>query len=181
MSIIIDGTGTISGVSATGISSAQTITSVPSSALPAGTVLQVVTTTKTNTTTSSSGSFIDVGLTASITPKSATSKVYILSSVAIGCDTSSANVGMRIRNTTAGTSVSSDPYYISRWPADSQSAYYCQKINFIQQDSPATTSATTYSIQMNTNAGSFQVNMAANTGGGVTNLVSTITLMEIAA
>lgn len=146
-----------------------------------GGVVQVIQSTKTNTTTSSSGSYIDVGLTATITPKFSTSRIFVITSFAMASDTGSANIYMRIRNTTTGTTVSSDPYHIVRWPADSQAPYYCQRINLTQIDSPATTSATTYSIQMYTNAGSFQINMASNVGGGVTGLVSTITLMEIAA
>jgi hypothetical protein len=162
--------------------SASSITTgtLPYAQLPIGSVLQLVTTTKTNTETSSSSGYIDVGLDATITPKSSTSRIFIMASVSVGCNTPSANVAFRIRNTTAGTTVSSDPYYIARWPSDGQSSYYCQKINIMQIDSPATTSATTYKIQMKTNAGSFQVNMAADTGGGVTGLVSTMTVMEIA-
>lgn len=146
-----------------------------------GSVIQVVSVTKTNTETSSSGSYIDVGLDVTITPRFATSKILIIASFALGCDTASANVSMRIRNTTAGTNVSSDPYYIARWPSDGQAAYYCQKINFTQIDSPATTSATTYKVQFKTNAGSFQINMPGNTGGFSSPLVSTITVQEIAA
>ena len=190
MSLILDGSNGITfpsgSVQNNAVANTAAITAIlgsrglPASVVPAGSVLQVVTTTKTNTTTSSSGSYIDVGLSAAITPSSATSKIFIIVSLAMGSDTGSANVGFRIQNITAGTSVSNDPYYVARWPSDGQSAYYCQKINHTQIDSPATTSATTYSIQMKTNGGSFQVNMPANNGGFSSTLISTITLMEIA-
>jgi hypothetical protein len=143
-------------------------------------VLQVVTTTKTNTDTFSSTGYVDVGLDATITPTSTSSEILITASVAMASNTASANVYFRIRNTTAGTSVSSDPYYINRWPTDAQDPYRVEKIHLQQIDSPSTTSAITYKIQMKTNAGAFQINMASNTGGGVTGLVSTVTLMEIA-
>ena len=152
----------------------------PDLQLPQGSVLQVVSTTKTNTYTSSSTGYVDVGLDATITPTSTSSTILITASVATGSNTGSANVYFRIRNTTAGTSVSNDPYYTARWPSDGQAPYYCEKIHLQQMDSPSTTSPTTYKVQMKTNAGAFQVNMASNTGGGVTGLVSTITLMEIA-
>jgi hypothetical protein len=155
-------------------------TLISTAAPQSGSVLQVVHTSKTNTDTSSSGSYIDIGLDATITPRSTSSRILIRTSIAIASNTASANIYMRIRNTTAGTTVSNDPYYIVRWPADSQAPYYCQRINFEEIHSPSTTSATTYKIQMYTNAGAFQVNMASNTGGGVTGLVSTVTLMEIA-
>jgi hypothetical protein len=156
------------------------ITAAKIGSLPSGSVLQVVTTTKTNTDTSSSTGYVDVGLDATITPSSTSSKILISASVAMASNTASANVYFRIRNTTTGTSVSNDPYYTARWPSDGQAPYYCEKIHLEQIDSPSTTSATTYKIQMKTNAGAFQINMASNTGGGVTGLVSTVTLMEIA-
>ena len=166
---------------ATGLPLSTGVTgTLPKANLPTGCIVQVVSTTKTNTETSSSGSYIDVGLDVTITPKATSSTIFIMASVALGCDTASANVSMRIQNTTAGTTVSSDPYYVARWPSDGQAAYYCQKINLMQVDSPATTSATTYKVQFKTNAGSFQINMPGNTGGFSSALVSTITVMEIA-
>ena len=81
MPITIDGLGTISGVSATGISTAQTVTSVPRSALPAGSVLQVVSTTKTDRFSQSvaapAWSSDITGYTATITPISASSKILL--------------------------------------------------------------------------------------------------------
>lgn len=177
VSLVQDGVVTAADLSSTLDLSGKTVT-LPSGV--GGKVLQVVTTTKTNTTTSSSTGYVAVGLDATITPTSTSSKILITASVAMASNTASANVYFRIRNATAGTSVSNDPYYTARWPSDGQSLYYCEKIHLEQIDSPSTTSATTYSIQMKTNAGAFQVNMASNTGGGVTGLVSTVTLMEIA-
>lgn len=177
VSLVQDGVVTAADLSSTLDLTGKTVT------LPAGTggkVLQVVTTTKTNTDTSSSTGYVAVGLDATITPTSTSSKILITASVATGCNTGSANVAFRIRNVTAGTSVSNDPYYIARWPSDGQAPYYCEKIHLEQIDSPSTTSATTYSIQMKTNAGAFQINMASSTAGGVTGLVSTVTLTEIA-
>jgi hypothetical protein len=159
----------------------QAIAGLTTSNPQSGGVIQTVQTTKTNTLTSSSGSYVDVGLTATITPKFNTSKIFVVFNFALGCDTGSANINMRIRNTTTSTTISSDPYNVVRWPSDGQSSYYCQRIQLQHLDSPATTSAITYSIQMYTNAGSFQINMPANTGGFSSPLVSTVTLMEIAA
>ena len=154
---------------------------IPAAALPAGSVLQVVQTVKTNTATHSGGTYASVGLDVTITPSSTSNKILIVTSFAFGSNTGSANIDMRIYNSTTSTAVSTDPYFTDRWPTDSQSAYYCHNINFTHLDSPNTTSATSYSIQFKTNAGAITINMPSNTGGFSNPLVSTITAMEIAA
>ena len=64
MPIAINGSGTVTGISTGGISDAK---AVADAAMPAGAILQVVSTTKTDTASTSS-SFADTGLSASITP-----------------------------------------------------------------------------------------------------------------
>ena len=178
--------GPTSGVNANKviIPSGQTLdASAGGMTLPSGVggkVLQVVQTVKTNAETSSSGSYVDSGLSVTITPSSTSSKVLITVSIQIGCNTGSANVDLRLRNDTAGTNLSSDPRYTDRWPSDGQSAYYCHNLHFEHLDSPSTTSATTYKVQMKTNAGAFQVNQPSNNGGFSNVLVSTMTATEIA-
>ena len=151
--------------------------------LPAGVggkVLQVVQTVKTNTATHSGGTYASVGLDVTITPSSTSNKILLSTSFAFGSNTGSANIDIRLYNTTTSTAVSTDPYFTDRWPSDGQSAYYCHNINFAHLDSPSTTSATTYTIQFKTNAGAITINMPSNTGGFSNPLVSTITAMEIA-
>ena len=59
--------------------SVATVGTLPTARLPTGTVLQVRSTTKTDTFTTTSGSYVDVtGLSVSITPTSATSNVFVL-------------------------------------------------------------------------------------------------------
>lgn len=61
-----------------------TVTGLNSASLPTGSVLQVVSTAKTDTfsTTSASGTFADItGLSVSITPSSASNKILILAEV----------------------------------------------------------------------------------------------------
>ena len=151
--------------------------------LPAGVggkVLQVVQTVKTNTASHSGGTYASVGLDVTITPSSTSSKILLIFSFAFGSNTGSANIDMRLYNTTTSTAVSTDPYFTDRWPTDGQSAYYCHNINFNHLDSPNTTSSTSYSVQFKTNAGAITINMPSNTGGFSNPLVSTITAMEIA-
>ena len=72
---------------------------------------------------------------------------------------------LKIRNNTAGADVQSDPFLVTRWPSDGQSAYYTQPQPLVYLDSPNTTSATQYDLQIKTNSGAWTLNMPANTGG----------------
>jgi hypothetical protein len=170
MSIVIDGTGTISGVSATGITTAQT---VGYSSLPAGSVLQVVNATYSTATSTTSGSLVNTGLTATITPKFATSKILVIvDQVGCGKQTSSNLALALIRNSTTlinfetigAYTNTSNPNYIGTCSA-----------NYL--DSPATTSATTYKTQFSSGDGTTAVWVQQINGPSCT---STITLLEIA-
>lgn len=70
MPTIISGDGTITGLTSTGISAVQQP--------QIGSILQVVGATTTTSTSTTSSSFVDTGLTASITPSSATSKILVI-------------------------------------------------------------------------------------------------------
>ena len=170
MTIIIDGTGTISGVSATGLTTAQT---VGYSSLPAGSVLQVVNATYSTSTSNSTNVYADTGLTATITPKFATSKIIVLvnqSSVSRGTGNNSSQVKLNIvRNSTEIAII------LNGWSYTGSSAYYpSTSASACYLDSPATTSATTYKTQFNNPANAAQVTVQE--AGGT----STITLLEIA-
>lgn len=142
--------------------------------LPAGTILQVVSTTKTNTfTTASTGSFVDVtGLSVSITPTSASSTILVFGSIAMqnGTDTANHTVTARIvRDSTALATVGVvDPTDGGRG-ADSYSISY--------EDSPSTTSATTYKWQVRADNTNGYVNRGIIETSGYS---SSITVMEVA-
>jgi hypothetical protein len=161
MAIVIDGTGTISGVTSTGLSSAQTVTSA---ALPAGSVLQVVNATYATSTSTGSQTYSDLGLTATITPKFSTSKILVLVSVG-GQFSNSGGQGQErlVKGSSTVLAVYDSPV---QGGAGSSTNYL---------DSPATTSATSYKVQV-----------ANRQGTGTSfylydNCVATMTLLEIAA
>jgi hypothetical protein len=151
---------------------------------PAGSVLQVVSTTKTDTfSTVSSGSFVDVtGLSVSITPSSSSNKILVLYDTMIGPqDTGFFRIvrdstaikqgdaaGGRIRTTVGSISPGGNNDKL----APGAGSYL---------DSPATTSSITYKIQVQNYSGTLVVNRSYNdsdasySGRGA----STITLMEI--
>jgi len=117
-----------------------------------GSVLQVVSTTKTDTFTTTSATYVDVtGLSVIITPSSATSKVLILATLSIGSDSANnSHRGRLVRDSTAiavGDAASSrvQASFGSVTPDNAQSS---NVVHFL--DSPSTTSATVYKIQVST-------------------------------
>lgn len=148
-----------------------------------GKVLQVVNVTYNTSTTVASTSYTDSGLSASITPSSASSKILVIYGmpVQVSRDNYFAYGTHRLlRGATAilepTTSQSSAGISIETSATENSVA-----VNFMLSnsylDSPATTSSTTYKIQVaafnTTNSG----NIVAQFAGGN----STITLMEIGA
>ena len=133
-----------------------------------GKVLQVVTLTGAANTSTSSSTFIDTNLTLNITPTSATSKILCFYSASV--DQLVGALGVKdapmqlLRNSTV--LVSSNPYFNTLTEAITTSGN-----NYL--DSPATTSATTYKIQVKCNNSS-SVLVYGST-------YSSLTLMEIAA
>ena len=151
------------------------------SGLSTGKIGQVVNLNLTSTTSSSSSSYVDVGMNISITPSATSSKVLLMFFPRLGHDTGSANIFMKIRNNTAGSDVTADPFIVRRWPSDGQSAYYTEPSPIVVLDSPSTSSAVEYRMQFKTNGGGFRINQPANNGGYSDTEVSTIIAMEVLA
>jgi hypothetical protein len=143
--------------------------SVPYSVLPTGSVLQVVNVAYGTTITTVSGTLVDTGLTATITPKFATSKILVSINVT-SCYSSSASTYayfLLLRNSTSIINFDTiTSYSTAGGGSGSTGTTYL--------DSPATTSATTYKVQWLRQAGTgaLYMNNASSS--------STITLMEIA-
>jgi hypothetical protein len=140
----------------------------------AGQVLQVVNATYATYGTTTSTTFADTGLTASITPKFATSKILIIVSLS-GVGKSGFNTSAKyqlVRNSTAILGIDDGTGFTN------STAYGICSATANYLDSPATISATTYKIQYGIDAsgGTAYINFSQN---AVT--TSTITLMEIAA
>jgi hypothetical protein len=169
------------------IAATQLTGTIAAARLPAGSVLQVVSVTKTDAFTSSAtGAFTDItNMSASITPTSSSSKILVLASAT--CSGQSSVSGSIIRLVRGSTAIDVGDAAGSRSPATTN-AYQldsgqseCISINFL--DSPATTSSTTYKLQFRIEGGTFYFNRSQSDGdnGGVGRFASTITLMEIAA
>jgi hypothetical protein len=161
---------------------------INASVLPAGTLfnLQQGQLTTTTSVTSSSPTFADIsGLSIAITPTSSSNKVLVRAIVTIGSAVTSVAYAQLVRGSTAigiATSVG------SRTAAGSGnlvvSANQMTEIILEWLDSPATTSSTTYKVQLcSSDGGAIQVNRSSTD----TNLaafgrgVSTITVYEVHA
>jgi hypothetical protein len=154
------------------------------SSMPTGSVLQVVSTIKTNTFTTSSASLVDVtGLSVSITPTSASSKILVLVNVRGTSSNGTAHAGdagiVLVRNSTNIAVSTGGSFYnwmgqLSGRNIGSTAVQASASVAFL--DSPATTSSITYKIQGLTAGGTLFINRDEDGGNGS---VSTITVMEI--
>ena len=147
--------------------------SIPKAALPTGSVLQVVNATYGTIQTTSSSTFTDTGLTATITPSSSSSKILVIvNQCGVRKDTGNTGVGLRLLR---GASVILK-FEDAAGNTDSTAQNFIGSISTSYLDSPATTSATTYKTQFNSWANI--ANARVQVFDGAT--ASTITLLEIA-
>jgi len=134
-----------------------------SSSMPTGSVLQVVQVSYNTEFSTTSSTFADIGLSASITPSSSSNKILVFYSIGyLIQDTNLAGIQLLRGATILQSSI--------RAAASSTHASYMHNEYL---DSPATTSSTTYKIQSNKNTG----NAFATCWNA--QQPSTITLMEI--
>lgn len=143
------------------------------SALPAGVggkVLQVVTATDSAGLSSSSTSYIDTGLSCSITPTSSSNKILVIVTTGVhGVDTQT-NSGLSLKLVRNAT----DLIVQASFGAHATIAFiYGQGHCFNYLDSPATTSSTTYKLQYKSNDGTNHVLENAST--------AVMTLLEVSA
>lgn len=136
----------------------------------AGQVLQVVNATTTATTTNNTNTPADTGLSATITPKFATSKILVLvNQNGVEKNTNNTYALLRlVRNGTLVVAYENQLNYNGVGTTGSSSS----SISYL--DSPASTSALTYKTQFSSGSNNAQIIVQASSS------TSTITLMEIA-
>jgi hypothetical protein len=145
----------------------------------AGNVLQVVSATYATQTSSSSGStWVDTGLSVTITPTSSSSKILVLVAATglrkVATTNAGVAVGLRVlRGATQIVDVGLDNSSTETTANGGQST---TSSSTCYLDSPATTSATTYKLQFNNARGVSDLVYIC-----IANCTSVITLMEIAA
>jgi hypothetical protein len=145
---------------------------IPKATLPTGSVLQVVQSTYATQVDTTSTSYVTTGLTATITPSSSTSKVFIIVSNVIRANSLGDCNWTVFRGTVSGTNLASSGYFVyGTATAGSSTVVTGISINYL--DSPATTSATTYTLGFKSSG----VSVSSQHGSAT----ATMTLMEIAA
>jgi hypothetical protein len=137
-----------------------------------GKVLQVVNATYSTQTSSSTDTYADTGLTASITPSSVSSNVLVIVNQA-GCMKETNNTYLRLRLLRGATGIADFEQYGGFTGSVDTSSFGACSVTIL--DSPSTTSATTYKTQMMSNNNNAAVYVQTNSS------VSSITLVEIAA
>lgn len=138
-----------------------------------GAIIQVVSATTSTQAVSSSASFANTNLTATITPTSASNKILVMISQN-GCGKYSSNTSLQLillRGATTVLNIDS----AGGLTGDSSLNFF-GSISAAYLDSPATTSATTYKTQFNSAAGSGSTVVQEATSPTST---STIILMEV--
>jgi hypothetical protein len=166
---------------------------IGTAALPTGTVLQVVQTVKTDTFSTQTSSFTDVtGLSVSITPTKASSKILVSCAVAVGYNndgTVTRRGGISLFRGSTNLVVPTSPGSRSptyAWASEMSSNEVYDTYCFEFLDSPNSTSSLSYNVKVLNGGGGSSIvyvnrseldNDQAITGRSV----STITVMEIAA
>ena len=190
MAIVINGSGTVTGISVGGlpdgivdagtlatnsVDSAELIDGsidtahiatdqITSAILPAGSVLQVVQGTTATATASASTSYVSTSITATITPSSTSNKVLIFATSNLETNTGSEQAWFSIYDG------SSD--IVESYLKDLAGGSPVYPIALSKLDSPSTTSAVTYTVRMKATSSTIVTNIGTSVG--------VITLMEIA-
>lgn len=142
--------------------------SLPTAALPVGSICQIVTATYSTETSSTSNVYADTGLTATITPSSASNKILVIVNVnGVGYVTNVTSPQLKLLRGVTQLALAS---WASLGAAAPQSL---GAAGWTIYDAPAATTATTYKVQFasSANAAAVYVQLSSST--------STITLMEI--
>ena len=152
------------------------------SAIAGGKIIQLAFTNKVDSFTTTSGTFVDItGMSVSITPTSATSTIYVLATLTVAAATGhNAKLNLLRDSTDISQSTGGASFNMTKFVANSAQAQVGSP-TILFQDSPATTSATTYKIQIacSTGGNTVAVNRRAdNTTYGST---SSITVLEVSA
>ena len=153
------------------IAATQLTGTIAASVLPAGSVLQVVTGTYATQTTNSTTTYADTGLTATITPRSTSSKILAFITMSgLEKSTGAAGNSFGFKLFRDATLVSEYAQYIN-YTNSALALIAGHPFNYL--DSPSSTSSLVYKVQFKNMVASSAVYVQAN------NNLSTITLMEI--
>tara|TARA_Y100001970_G_scaffold286655_1_gene409371 strand:- start:2082 stop:2579 length:498 start_codon:yes stop_codon:yes gene_type:complete len=155
---------------------------VPTTGVPTGGgggVIQILQGSTNNRVETSSQSFVATNLSATITPKSNTSKIFVMISGDCNTNADDNEIYMTIYRSIGGASFSNigeSTYGFATARSNSDRLHSAVSINYL--DSPSTTSSVEYKVYIRkTSAGSGNVEFPVNNGAQH----AFITLMEVSA
>ncbi len=172
------GGGSVSLSPPNSTSGADITITMPTASQGIGKILQVVQNVKDDTSSTSSTSFVDTGLSQAITPSSSSSKILITYDVYIGHSQSEVSFINIVRDSTT----IAQPSGSANYPATTQQyigALVMNRHSMTYLDSPNTTSAITYKLQYRCDANTIYLNRYS--GNDNYHGISNLTLMEVAA
>ena len=182
------GTFELKAPSSSGNTRVLTLPDTGNLTLHGGRILQVVTTTKTDTFSSTSSSFIDItGMSVTITPTSNTSKILV--SFSLGCfqngtagSRAFVNIVRGSTNILLGDATTGHECTYAVCTRSANSNHIQIPVSGQVLDSPTTTSATTYKLQgsVGNDGGTMTLNKPNTVDAQSGNAASTITVMEVA-
>jgi len=196
MPVIINGSGSVTGLSVGGLPdgtvdadtlASNAVTSAKLASGVGGKILQVVSTTKTDTVSQNSNSFGNIsGMSVTITPSSSSNKILITGYVQVGINASQYRTYIKITGGNsanyigdATTGVEAANVGVARVSGDN---YTQISVPLMYLDSPSTTSAITYQVQWaQENNNTAYLNRPYTLDASGSNVASTITAMEVAA
>ena len=179
MAVTINGNGAVTG-----------LTALPDSAMAVGSVIQVVQTTKTTAFTTTSSSATDVtGLTASITPSSSSNKILVTVSLGnfnnqVADKPAAINIVRGSTNVLVGDNETGSECTAMTTPraTNGAGAHIQLPFSYSVLDSPSTTSATTYKLQVfTTDGGTVSINRPGTRDSASGNTASTLIVQEVVA
>jgi len=155
-------------------------TGVPASGMPAGSVIQTVQGSTATELSTSSTSFVDTYLSVAITPTSSTSKILILVAGPLYCGNTGYNTYAISRLVRGSTALIDTNHVTDNQAGSGVGVSVSSSLNVVYLDSPATTSSTTYKLQLRLGQTSYSAvtKFPYNIGFGATS-TATITVMEI--
>jgi hypothetical protein len=176
-STALDVNGTVKATAFQGDGSALT-------GISGGKIGQVVTSNLTTHNSITTSGWTDTGITATITPSSASSKILILWKVFFSNASGDGFSGKLVRaSTDIGTGTGTGTQGTMTFATANANSYWSFDNSGNYLDSPSTTSATTYKIQVKPQAGTLTmyINRSARANSTDPTGISTITLMEVLA
>ncbi len=153
-----------------------------------GKILQVVQGTLDGTFSTTSTSFVNIGLSAAITPAATSSKILVLAMINFGSDNNGNRIIIRLvrtgdDNILAGTGSGSRTRASAQYATTDDGDM--NNVNLTHLDSPSTTSSTTYQVQCKVQSSSGTAKFGASGGDGNSSIEARtpqrIVLLEVGA